>query len=589
MTYKLGKWSLTDLFPSHTSDEVKTAFETVETLVVEFESYREILDHQMDVEEFMIVVEQQEAISLLTSRIRQYSELWFAEDTQNQDALTFQTRVHQFLADINNRTLFFDLWWRSLEEPQTQRFYAVAQDYRYWLEQIRDFKPYTLTEAEEKVINLKDITGINAMRILYNSITNRYLFTVQVNGQPKAMTRGELMTLVQGSDPELRAAAYQELYKVFGNDGPILGQMYQTIVRDFANEHLNLRGFSAPISVRNLYNDIPDQVVNTLLDVAETNAHIFQRYFRLKAKWLKVDKLRRYDIYAPVASADKNFEYLEAIKLVLEAFEDFDPQIAQLARRVFEQKHIDSSVRNGKRSGAFCSSADPKITPFVLVNFNGKANDVGTLAHELGHAIHSMLAEHHNVFTFHSTLPMAETASTFAEMLLMDLLLEKEQDEIVRRNILFSQVDDAYATIMRQIFFALFERQAHAMIARDASVEDLADAYMKNLEKQFGESITLSDEFRWEWVSIPHIYHTPFYVYAYAFGQLLVLALYQQYQQEGKTFIPRLLEILSAGGSMPPVDILDKAGIDVRTAEFWQGGFDLLSKMVDGLEVLPVE
>jgi oligoendopeptidase F len=184
---------------------------------------------------------------------------------------------------------------------------------------------------------------------------------------------------------------------------------------------------------------------------------------------------------------------------------------------------------------------------------------------------------------------LAETASTFAEMLLIDRMLEEETDEAVRRDIIFSQIDDAYATIMRQIFFALFEREAHGMIAKDASVDELAEAYMKNLETQFGDSLEVGEEFKWEWVSIPHIYHWPFYVYAYSFGQLLVLALYEQYKQEGESFIPRYLDILSAGGSMPPVEILDRAGVDVRKAEFWQGGFDVLSRMVDELEAIPVE
>ena len=485
MAYELGKWNLKDLFPAHDSDEVKQAFADMEAKVTEIEEkYRGKLSPDMDVEEFMTLVEMQEEVTRIASRVGQYSGLWFAEDTQNQDAQAFQSKVQQFMAGLQNRTLFFSLWWKSLEEEETKRFMDVAQDYQYWLEQIRNFKPYTLSEAEEKVINIKDVTGINAIRTLYSSLTNRYVFKVEVGDEIKELTRGELMALVQQADPDVREAAYQELYSVFGADGPILGQMYQTIVRDMCNENLEMRHFERPMSVRNLDNDIPDAVVNTLLEVAEKNAGVFQRFFKLKAKWLKMDKLRRYDIYAPVASADKPYAYEDAVRMVLDAFADFDPKMTELAKRVFDKQHIDSSVRKGKRSGAFCSSGDPDITPFVLVNYNGRANDVGTLAHELGHAIHAMLAEHLNVFTFHSSLPLAETASTFAEMLLIDRLLEEETDEEVRRDILFSQIDDAYATIMRQIFFALFEREAHDLIANDASVEDVADAYMKNLERQ---------------------------------------------------------------------------------------------------------
>ncbi|HKJ28034.1 MAG TPA: M3 family metallopeptidase, partial [Anaerolineales bacterium] len=359
MTYELGKWRLDDLFTSHDGEEMKAAFEKLEADVAEFEGLREKLSPTMDVEEFMAAVEQQEASSRLISRIYQYAGLWFSEDTQSQDAQTFQAKVQQFMAGLQNRTLFFSLWWKSLEEEEAQRFYDVSQDYEYWLRQIRNFKPYTLTEPEEKVINVKDVTGINAIRTLYSSITNRYVFKVTVDGEEKELTRGELMALVQGSDPDVRAAAYQELYKVYGDDGPILGQMYQAIVRDYANENVKMRGFSAPISVRNLDNDIPDEVVKVLMDVAEKNAGIFQRYFKLKAKWLKLDKLRRYDIYAPVVEADKTYSYDQAVNMVLEAFEGFEPKVAELAERVFDEDHIDSSVRKGKRSGAFCSSGDP--------------------------------------------------------------------------------------------------------------------------------------------------------------------------------------------------------------------------------------
>jgi oligoendopeptidase F len=587
--YTLSPWSLADLFPSADGPEIEAAFTDLETKADDFESFREKLTADIDFEDFIDAIKDLEAMHQAASKLGSYPGLWFAADTQSQHAQALYARVQQFMAKVQNQTLFFSLWWKELPEEKTTTLMSRSDGYSYWLEEMRHFKPYTLTEPEEKIINIKDVNGIDALVKLYDSITNRYVFKVEVDGEIKEMTRGQLMVLVRSANPEHRAAAYQELYRVFGDDGPILGQMYQIRIRDWRAEAVDLRGYKSPISTRNLVNDLPDEVVNTLLEVCEDNADLFQRYFKLKAKWLGVDKLRRYDIYAPVAESDKEYDFNKGVDLTIEAFNDFSPQIAELAKKVFDEDHIDSEVRKGKEDGAFCASVVPGHTPYVKVNYQGKAADVATLAHELGHAIHAMLAFDHNVFTFHSSLPMAENASTFAEMLLVDRLLELEDDPAVRRDILFRQVDDAYATIMRQIFFAMFEVTAHDMVAEGATIDQLSEAYYENIQKQFGDAVELSEEFKWEWVSIPHFMHVPFYVYAYSFGQLLVLSLYKQYREEGESFKPRYIKVLEAGGSASPVAICAEAGLDITKAEFWQGGFDVIKDLVTELEAIPVE
>jgi oligoendopeptidase F len=587
--YQQTRWSLQDLFPGPQSPELEAGIEKITDLVENLEKRRSELVEDISQDTFLFVVKDMESIVALGQKVGTFAGLYYSEDTQNEVAQSLVARVDQFVAEMTNRTLFFELWWKALPQEKAQKLMDASGDYQYWLEAIRLFIPHTLTEAEEKIINTKNVTGVSALQMIYSSITNRYVYKLTVDGEEKELTRGGLMMYIRTVDADIRAKAYQELYRVYGNDGPILGQIYQTIVRDWRNEQVSMRKHSDPIAARNLINDIPDSVVNTLLDVCKKNAPIFQRFFKLKAKWLGVERLRRYDVYAPVVESDKRYSFDEAATIVLDAYTRFDPKFATLAQRIFDENHLDSEVRKGKRGGAFSWAAGPDLPPWVMLNYQGKSDEVSTMAHELGHAVHAMLASHHSIFTFHSNLPLAETASTFGEMVLVDYLLQHETDETVRRDILFSQVDDAYATIMRQAFFALFEREAHEKIHNGASVGELAEAYMQNLKEQFGDSVDVSDEFRWEWVSIPHIFDVPFYVYAYTFGQLLVFSLYQQYKSEGESFIPRYTRILSTGGSKAPVKVLEEAGINVADSAFWQGGFNVLIGLIEQLETIPVK
>ena len=584
MSYKQSSWSLNDLFPGMESPELEEAFQTLTDHVASFEKLRPQLKPDISPSNFGEILMDLEGITRMASKLGHFAYLAFAADTQDQRIQALLGRIQQFMAELENRTLFFNLWWKDLDEANVNRLMASSGDFFYYLEKLGKFKPHTLTEPEEKIINLKNVTGSNALVTLYDSITNRYTFKVEVDGETRELTRGELMVLVRQADPGLRARAYQELYRVYGQDGDILGQMYQTIVRDWRNENLSLRHFSSPVAARNLDNDVPNEAVEALLKVVKSNAGIFQRFFHLKAKRLGVEKLRRYDIYAPVVKSDKTYPFEKATEMVLESFSSFAPEFGDKARLVFERNHMDSEVRKGKQSGAFCASVSPDLTPWVKLNYQGHAEDVTTMAHELGHAIHSMMAANHNVFTFHSSLPLAETASTFGEMMLVDRLLATETDENIRYDLLFHQMDDSYATILRQVFFALFEKEAHDMVQNNAAVNDIASAYLQNLRDQFGDSVEISDEFKWEWVSIPHIYHTPFYVYSYAFGQLLVLSLYRQFKIEGDPFKGRYIKMLSTGGAEAPAKICADAGMDIRSEAFWQGGFDVLENLVNELE-----
>lgn len=587
MTFEPKRWILDDLMARPGSPEAEAFLRQVDAQTQDLEGWRERLDGTLTEADFAEVLRRYEQLHADVSTLYAYAYLWFSEDTAQQEALVFRGKVQQMVADVTNRTLFFSLWWKALDADIAERLLAVSGDCRYHLEALRLFTPHTLSEPEERVINIKDVNGIETLTTLYDMITTRFAYQLTAEGESKELTRGQLMAYAYSSDADLRKAVYQELYRHYEANADVLAQVYAARVRDWYEENVRLRHFASPISVRNLANDIPDPVTETLLRVIRKNAPLFQRYFRFKAAALGLPQLRRYDIYAPLNESDKTYTFDDAVRMVDAAYRDFSPRLADLAMQALHEQHLDSEVRPRKMDGAYCYGVLPGLTPWVLVNYAGTINDVSTLAHELGHSVHALMAAEHSPLTFHSALPMAETASVFGEILLTDKMLREETDVSVRRTLLNTFLSGAYATVMRQAYFVLFENQAHAMLKADATPDALQAAYLDNLREQFGDAVEVSEEFKLEWLSIPHIYHTPFYCYAYSFGQLLVLALYRKYKAVGRdAFEPQYLRILAYGGSASPHHILSEAGFDMTSEDFWQGGFDVLAEMLDELERL---
>lgn len=580
MEYKLGKWSLADLYPEDYKASFNKDLEQLNAMVGTFEQYRAELSDELSGERFAQIMKDYDAIVTLEYKLYGFCSLRFEADTQDSSALSLLGQTEAVITELGNRILFFDLWWTKLADEPAARLIASCPQNAYYLSAMRLSKPYTLNESEEKIINIKNSTGASALDNIYSALTNRYVFKLTLDGEEKQLTREGLMVYARSDRAELRAAAYEELYRVYGKDGNILGQIYQNICRSWDQECLGIRGYKSPMAARNLGNDIPDEVVDLLLETCRKNRHVFIDYFKLKKELLGLDELHRRDLYAPMKSDTSRISFDEAFRTMLAAYNSFDPEFANMAERVYNENHIDSEPRHGKRGGAFCETLGPTYTPWVLLNFQGRAEDTSTIAHELGHAIHSMSAEDKTIFQQSSCLPLAETASTFGEMLLADYLQRTVTDSSVLRDMLIKQLDDNYATIQRQAYFALFEKEAHRLVSAGADIDELNAAYLANLKEQFGDALVVDDYFKWEWVSIPHIFATPFYVYAYAFGQLLVLALYAQYKKEGKSFIPRYKEMLRKGGSQRPQDLLSDAGFDFTKESFWQGGFDILNEKV---------
>lgn len=577
------RWDLTELVKDPV-ERLDHHLAELDSLVTRIESTRSTLSPAMPSDAFRSILQQTESVAQGSSRLGAYAYLWFSENTKDSEARSFKTRVEERLTALNNRLLFFDLWWQEVGQADAERLMADSGDLRYHLETIRRYKPHTLSEPEEKIINVKNVTGRSAMNTLYDVVTNGFSFTIRESGRKKTLNREGLMAYVRSPKASVRRAAYAELYRVFSAQRDLLGEIYKTLASDWKSENIGLRQFSSPIAARNLGNDVPDGAVDVLLSVCAKNADVFQAYFKLKARICKIKPMNRYHLYAPHRTESKKYTYADAVSMVLEAYRGFSPRLADLADQVFKERHIDAPTRPGKIGGAYCYSVAPGLTPYVLLNYTGDARDIATMAHELGHAVHGMLARHHSVFTFHSTLPLAETASVFGERILSDALMSQETSRQVRQGLLLSQLDDIYATVLRQAYFVRFEKTAHQMIAEGATGDQLAETYLAELRQQFGNAVKVPDEFRWEWLTIPHIFASPFYCYAYSFGNLLVLALYKTYKEEGATFVPKYLELLGTGGSQPPDQILRRIGVDMTSERFWQAGFRTIREMVVQLE-----
>ncbi len=576
--YNQGKWDLSGLAPHHKSPVYERRLKEIEEKFSVFEKNRSLLKNDVGVKDFYDMLHNYEEIIEDISKISHHAHLLFSADTLNAEARSIVARIDNLNARLANKIVFFDLWWKKdIDKKNAQRLLKDAGQLKYYLTRKRELAKYSLTEPEEKIIHIKDATGVGFIRKLYDIYTERFVFQLSIDGKKQSFTKPELTALFQSPDAVKRRGAYRALLTIYGANEDVLGELYRSVVLDWKNEGVDLRGYKSPLSIRNVLNDISDEVVDTLLSVCRQNRVIFQRFFKQKARILDMKKMSRYHIYAPVDTSFREHSFSEGVNLVLNALDAFSPRMAHLAERVLKEKHLDSEVRRGKRGGAFCATVSPSITPFVLVNYTGKRRDVFTLAHELGHAVHSQLAGDKSILIQQATLPLAELASVFSEMILLDELLETASQE-EKRGLTAKQLDDLYATIMRQAYFTMFEKDAHQALEKGATMSEISKIYYENLNEQFGSEVTVSEKFKHEWTYIPHFYHTPFYTYAYSFGNLLTISLFKKCKEDGD-FVENYLDILSAGGSKKPEALLKNAGIDIKSEDFWQNGFNYIKEI----------
>ena len=586
--FELGGWDLSELAKNPKSVAFQKQIQELEKQAIKFEKIKSKLKPKITSKEFKDILQQVEKISENMSKIGGYASLSYSSDTQSDEATSLMTKISKLGSEISNKILFFDLWWKTqVDEKNAKRLMENTGELKEYLAHKRLFAKYALSEPEERIINTLDVTGISALVKLYDKITNAFEYQMKIGNKNKTMTREELTNFVRSTTPKIRETAYKTILTKYTDNKGVIGEIYQNIVLNWRDEGIEIRGYDSPISMRNIGNDVDDKTIESLLSICKKNSPVFQKFFAQKAKMLKMKKLGRYDIYAPAAAniKEKNYTYNKSVKLVFESLGKFSGVLEEYARKVFNENHIDSAIRQGKRDGAFCSTLTPKITPFVLVNFTGKSRDVFTLAHELGHAVHSQAAQNKSILVQDAPLPLAETASTFSELLLYDNLSDKISDN-QKKIMLSEKIDDLYATILRQSFFTIFEVDAHKQIGDGTTINEISKTYLQNLKEQFGNSVNITDDFAIEWSCIPHFYHTPFYCYAYSFGNLLALSLFQRYKKEGKDFVPSYINILAAGGSQKPEKLLSEYGFDIRSPKFWQEGFDYIKEQVKTLSSL---
>ncbi len=587
-------WDLTDLFASHDDPRIETTLEECRRRADAFAvRYRGTIHWagSPSAEALLGGLKELEAIHEALGRVGAYAGLLYASDTARLEYQNLQQRVEEAGTDLANRLLFFELEWLSLEEGAAQsllREPALAP-YRHHLGTLRRFRPHKLSEAEEKLVNERDNTGRRAFGRLFAELTSGLAFPVEKDGRVRDLTLSETLALLYQPDRALRRRAAEVLYDVLARHGLVLTVTYDTLVQD----HLvmdRLRRYPHPMAERHLGNEIDHEAVERMLRVSEANYDIAQEYFSLKAGLLGLPRLALYDQYAPVGDRLPACTFDRAREVILDAFGAFSPVFREVAGQFFARRWIDAEIRKGKQGGAFCSSPSPALHPYILCNYTDNLRDVMTVAHELGHGLHGHLARKQTPFNYYSPLTTAETASVFGEFLVFDHLLREEADPAVRLALLCGKIEDAFATVFRQTVLTRFEQEAFSRRKGSRfTAETLGEAWLNANRRYYGEAVEIPEGYRWGWSYIPHFIHTRFYCYAYVFGELLVLALYRMYREQGAAFVPRYLALLEAGGSDAPETLLAPLGVDFREPAFWQKGFDEIRRLVTQAKALAGE
>ena len=578
-------WDLGDLYRAADDPRIAGDLAAIESDATALEDEFKGRLPECDGDRLAVLLDRYEAIEDRIGRVFSFAQLLFAAHRDDPKVGQFYQGVQERVTAIDTRLLFVTLELNKLDDEVLASRVAASAGlarFRPWLDSVRSFRPHQLSDEVERTLHEKHVTGRSAWVRLFDETMAALRFPLD----GKELTSAEIFDLMSSKDRAVRERAASAISGVLEQNVRLFSRVMNTLVKDKQIED-EWRKFERPISSRNLANQVEDEVVEALIEAARSfYPRISHRYYALKARWLGLERLEFWDRNAPLPEdVDTRRPWADAKVVVLDAYRSFSPTLAEIVDRFFQGSWIDAQLRPGKDSGAFCHPTVPSVHPYVLMNYQGRNRDVMTLAHELGHGVHQVLAAHQGPLMASTPLTLAETASVFGEQLTFQALLAQEHDPVRRRVLLAAKIEDKINTVVRQIAFCDFERRVHdARRQAELMPDDLCKIWMQVQTESLGPAFHFREDYRFYWSYIPHFIHVPFYVYAYAFGDCLVSSLYAVYEEAPAGFEPRYLELLRAGGTLRHKELLAPFGLDAGDPGFWAKGLGLLEGLIDQLE-----
>ena len=580
-------WDLSDLYDGGDDPRITEDIDGTEAAAAEFREQYYGRIAELSPADLREAIEQRQEIESTFTRAIYYAHLWFSTDMNDSPRGALVARLTEKGAAIDTQLLFFGLELAALEDEQADALLASdeLEGWRHWLQTVRKFRPHILTEAEEKIVTEKAVSGFAAWDRLYDEL----LGAIKVDLDGSEIGFEEAMSKLYSPDRDLRRRASESVTVALEPGLRTRTFVFNTIAVDRSIDD-RLRDYETWISARNLSNDTTDEAVQALIDAVVNRYDVVQRYYTLKARLLGLDRLSFYDRMAPLADDPTQVAWEDARELVTDAFADFSSETGDIVERFFRDGWIDAPPRDGKRPGAFCATNVPGVHPYVFMNYTGDRRSVLTLAHELGHGLHGYLAEPLGLFNASTPLTTAETASVFGEALTFKRLLAVEDDPKRRLNLLAGRIEDAIATVYRQIAMNRFEHDVHTWRRDEGELshEKFQELWLATQTDMFADSVDLDGYGTW-WSYIPHFIGTPGYVYAYSYGFLFALSIFRKYELEGDSMVAPYLDLLRAGGSKQPAELAEMVGLDLTDPKIWEAGIEALAVELDEAEALAVD